>query len=536
MTTDQPPSWEGPPGPQGEEPRTNIPLLRAEDASEDLDVIRTWHEAVSDALLPVVPHDLFALWLYSQAGQPVLVGPEALAEDNLIIPRPSPYLDPRQLKVLEEIVRDAGYGSVMCLGIRHGGADVGLILMADLRPGRYGELQEATVVGATRAMAPVIGRIVRLWPLSEAPEGVEIPSRPSRPSEQKTHDAGRLAALYLGLGQASTGAGTPRDFTLALSFALKPVLPHDYIELLIPDASGDQHYRLGAHGLGPLWTDPALVVPATVLDFGTLFGDSGLLLVRDAESDPRRPAALAHGIREPEEEPGSMIGVRLRVLERTVAYLLLGSPGQDFYQEEDLHLLDQVGALIAARVDSFVLVWHQQVLRSNLNVLRHIPMHLNKIAEILAASPLLGEGTRLFERRAAELLPVDRVEFALRLGDDARVAIIRPGETTPLADHPQSPIAGTQVGQVIAGELPYLLTEEDVGRGPVSVLVVPLRVAGTVIGALAMTAGAAGTFSRTDVTVAQQLADLAAPHFEIQRRAALAQPAFMPGWKRTPRF
>jgi hypothetical protein len=36
--------------------------------------------------------------------------------------------------------------------------------------------------------------------------------------------------------------------------------------------------------------------------------------------------------------------------------------------------------------------------------------------------------------------------------------------------------------------------------------------------------------------VAQQLADLIAPHFEILRRSAVSPAPFIPGWKRTPKL
>jgi len=39
-------------------------------------------------------------------------------------------------------------------------------------------------------------------------------------------------------------------------------------------------------------------------------------------------------------------------------------------------------------------------------------------------------------------------------------------------------------------------------------------------------------FGRTDLAVAQQLADLVAPHFEVARRVA-STPLFVPGWKRS---
>jgi hypothetical protein len=43
-------------------------------------------------------------------------------------------------------------------------------------------------------------------------------------------------------------------------------------------------------------------------------------------------------------------------------------------------------------------------------------------------------------------------------------------------------------------------------------------------------------FGRGDVEIAQQLADLVAPHLELIRRAAMAPPPMMPGWKRAPKF
>jgi GAF domain-containing protein len=215
---------------------------------------------------------------------------------------------------------------------------------------------------------------------------------------------------------------------------------------------------------------------------------------------------------------------------------MVSSPGPDFYQAEDVILLDHVGALIASRVDSFVLSWQHQVLKSHLAVLRHVPMHLSQIAETLAATPLLGEGTRQFARLAGQLLPLGHVEFAVRLGDEHRVAIVRPGDPTALPDRPQTPLAATPAARVIRGEIPYLLTETPSPTGPVSALVVPLRCGGQVFGALAMTSTAAEPLTRTDMAVAQQLADLIAPHFEILRRSAASPAPFIPGWKRTPKL
>ena len=93
-----------------------VPLLRTEEAGNDLEGLRTWQEALSDAMaLQGVPHNLFGLWVYPAGGEPVLIGPEALAQDQLVVPRAMPFIEPAQLRVLEEILRDARYGSALAM-------------------------------------------------------------------------------------------------------------------------------------------------------------------------------------------------------------------------------------------------------------------------------------------------------------------------------------------------------------------------------------------------------------------------------------
>ena len=53
------------------------------------------------------------------------------------------------------------------------------------------------------------------------------------------------------------------------------------------------------------------------------------------------------------------------------------------------------------------------------------------------------------------------------------------------------------------GQIPYLLTSQS--DPALSVMAVPLRVGGTIFGAMAMTAPGTDPFSRTDLAVAQQL-------------------------------
>lgn len=513
--------------------RQLIPLLHPRTRVHDVDVLKAWYEAVADAFRYELTTDLLALWLFGPEGDPILIEPEALAEDNLGIPRAEPLANQLVLDEVEDRIRRAGYGSVLLRPVRHGGQDVALLLLASFTPHIYGLRAEQLLESAISVMAPMLARVTRAG-------GEEVPAAGNGPTEtdvvvpggERVRDQAREGELFEGLSDAIGGAGTPRDLMLALSFALQPILPHDAYELLIPDTTGEQLYRLGLHGHGTLWGDPALVITKTILDPARLFGDrSGFILDDAAAAEGLRMPELVT-VRGPEQPPRSLVGTTLRIVERPVGYLLLGSAGPGFYRAEDLVLLDRVGSLLSPKVEGLVLAWQYSVLRSQFDVLRHVPMHLARVAELLALTPFLGEGSKLFVQQAAAVLPVTAVEFAVRLNDDARVAVMRPGAGTQLADLPQEPIEGTGVAAVVRGEVPYLLTSQDDPNGALTVLVVPLRTGGRVFGAMAMTAKGAAPFTRTDMALAQQLADLAAPHLDLARRASGQPPPFAPGWKR----
>ena len=152
-------------GPRGPAHRGEplVPILRVEEGLGDPVALATWHEALSNALAVDVPHDLLGLWLFPVGGGAVLLGPSALAADDLAVPLPSPQLERRQLALLEEIVHDAGYGSVMCLPVRFGRRDVGLLLAADLRPGCYADEELMLLTAVARRLAPSMGRMARQW-------------------------------------------------------------------------------------------------------------------------------------------------------------------------------------------------------------------------------------------------------------------------------------------------------------------------------------------------------------------------------------
>jgi hypothetical protein len=133
------------------------------------------------------------------------------------------------------------------------------------------------------------------------------------------------------------------------------------------------------------------------------------------------------------------------------------------------------------------------------------------------------------------------MEFALKLGSADEVVVVAPGDAHPLPDLPLVSVSGTELGRVLRGELPHAYAsarrqlESDPGAGqPTAALVVPLRVGGRIFVCLTLLAAGADAFTRADIALAQQLADLIAPHLELLRRASMSSPPVAPGWRRRP--
>jgi hypothetical protein len=161
-----------------------------------------------------------------------------------------------------------------------------------------------------------------------------------------------------------------------------------------------------------------------------------------------------------------------------------------------------------------------------------VPQQLRRMSELLAERASGAATLREFAAEATALLPFYRMRFALRLGDESRVAMVVPGEERALADLPQIPVGGTSIARVLSGELP-----NAVAGGAAEIdLVFPLRVAGQITGAMVLTTCGREDFGRAHLVLAQQVADLVAPHLELLRRAALLPPPFAPGWKRAPQL
>jgi hypothetical protein len=89
-------------------------------------------------------------------------------------------------------------------------------------------------------------------------------------------------------------------------------------------------------------------------------------------------------------------------------------------------------------------------------------------------------------------------------------------------------VAGTTLAAVLQGDMPssFQLVEGEAR------LLVPLRVAGRIHGALVLTARPPALLREAHLPPAQQLADIVAAHLELLRRTALLPPPYMPGWKK----
>ncbi|MEP7228527.1 MAG: GAF domain-containing protein, partial [Gemmatimonadales bacterium] len=153
---------------------------------------------------------------------------------------------------------------------------------------------------------------------------------------------------------------------------------------------------------------------------------------------------------------------------------------------------------------------------------------LFRIASLLATTSDPAAATRLIAEEGSGLLPFDKLTFALRLTEGDRVILLEPGERRAFPDLPLIPVTGTALARVLQGQAPHAFAQ---ARGE-SRLIVPLRVAGRVHGALVFSAAPPAALAESHLDPAQRLADIVAAHLELLRRAAMLPPPYVPGWKR----
>jgi hypothetical protein len=509
-TQDQP-AAEDPLSSTGSEPL--VPILRVDDNQLDAVALATWHGALSNTLAVEVPHDLMALWLYPSAGGSALVGPAELAADDLAVPQPSPYLKPEQLAQLEQIVSKAGYGSVATLPVSFGKRDVALLMVADLRPGLYGAVQRVLLQCVAQRIAPMLGRIARQW-------------KPVEGSSSRQQE--RIAGLLETVAQANRDTATPQRFLAAASRGLAPLLPHEHIELLVSDLVGKRYFRLGEHPGGPIWRDPSLTIEQAHLNVAAIFGSHDRLLVGDTYEDSRWPRGFLTAGEPTGADIRAVVGARLQLRGNVPAYLLVGSIGPELYAEEDAELLVLLAGLITPQVGGF-LVNEEPPPAAASKPADTTPDAelLFRIAGLLATTSDPAVATQLIGSEARAALPYDKLTFALRMTQTDRVVLLEPGEKRPLAHLPLVSVAGTPLGRTLRGDLPCAFAQ----NGSETRMIVPLRVAGRVHGALIFSSDLPGALTEHHVLTAQHLADIVAAHLELLRRGAMLPPPTVSRWR-----
>jgi GAF domain-containing protein len=489
-----------------------VPILRADDGQVDPVALATWHEALSNTVAVEVPHDLMGLWLYPTQGGAVLLGPAELAQDELVLPLPAPYLKPEQLALVEEIVLDAGYRSATCLPIRFGKRDVALLMVADLQAKRYGAVERVLLQCVAQQVAPMLGRIARQW-------------KPAEGSVSRQQE--RIAGLLETVARANRDAATPQRFVAAIAQGLAPLLPHEHIELLVPDASGKQYFRLGEHPGGPLWSDPSLVISGEHLDVARIFGSRNRLLVGDTYEDDRWPRGFLTAGETAGADLRALAGARLSLRGGTSAFLLVGSVGPELYEAEDVELLVLLAGLITPQIGSFLRPEEQPPPPAKSERDPHAEL-LFRIAGLLATTSDPAVATQLIAAEARGVLPFDKLFFALRVTGNDRVVVLEPGEKRALPNLPLVSVAGTALARVLHGELPCAFGQAN-GE---TRMFVPLRVAGRVHGALIFSSTASDALTERHVLPAQHLADTVGAHLELLRRGAMLPHPSVPRWQR----
>lgn len=489
-----------------------IPIPGPEESLREPALLSTWHAAMSNVVGMELPHDLLAVWFYPAFGGASLVGPAALAEDDLQVPLPSPRISRPQLDLLEEIILDAGYGSVVCVAARTERDDIGLVLLASFAPDQYDAVGREKVRRIARRISPTLARLAD----PDAPE--TLPSAEAR--------------LLDGLGSAMEVAQTPAGFARGLSEAIDRLVPHDRLEILIPGASPEQCYRLSRHEQGALWSDASLVVPRDLWDAAILSGQveeadgagrtagasSGQrpLLVDDAAAAPGWRGWSASGRGVPMR---STMATPLVSGGRTAGYLLVGSGLVGVYDAHDAELIGRMAPAIAARVEGLVQSHQLRVIRTQLGAANAVPNQFRRMSTILATATRVDTALQEYFAESTAILPLHRARLALGTPDPSRVIMLIPGDARAIRDIASTP-ATALVAQVLAGEVPHGV----MGGGIEVELVLPLRVTGRVIGALLLTLAAVDAVTRTHLALAQQVADMVAPWLELQAGPVRAAP------------
>ncbi len=312
-----------------------VPALAWPGRRPSLAELATWHEAVRDAVGQVLPLDLLACWLLPSRGGSLLIGPQGMAGEGLLVPAAEPLVGQEALFGLEDRIRAAGYQSVMAVPIRSEVQDVGILAVGRFAGDDYplGDLRTLHRIAAL--LATSCRRLAAQPWITPAPAS----------EEQTTIVAGITEALLDAIDRSRTGS----DLAQLASDAIGLQLPHDRLEIAAVAPAPDCWALLGAEGL------PATSgVQLTAVDLDRI---DALVHHLGAQETHHIEDLTALGLEWPgahdrrgAERQRSLCAARLEVGGEMVGWLWVGSDAADWFRDADEQVVRLAARLLASRV------------------------------------------------------------------------------------------------------------------------------------------------------------------------------------------
>ncbi len=310
-------------------PALFVPVLAWPGRRPSLAELTTWHEALRGSVANVIPTDLLACWLYPSRGGSVLVGPPALAADQLEPPLAEPLVSQEGLFAFEDRIARGGYRSVMAIPIRAEVQDVGLLVVASFA-------ENAHTLGSQRTLHRVAAQLATSFRRLAAQPWV-IPN----PIAEERNTI--IAGVTEGLLDAMTRSRDGSELVQLCSDALANQLPHDKLELLAAAPAPDCWALVGLDRVAaPRWhveADAGEAIDGLVHHFGA----RELLRLTDLRTIDRSWPASAD--QRGAERLRSVLAARLEVAGEFVGWLCLASEAVDWFRDED-----EATARLAARI------------------------------------------------------------------------------------------------------------------------------------------------------------------------------------------
>ena len=377
--------------------------------------------------------------------------------------------------------------------------DVGLAVFAHLQPARFGANEAMRLTAMMRQIVPTFTALATSPPLAFGAGPAANVTASNAPE-----------AVARAAAEGKSGA----DVLRLVSGVLQVLVPHDRVEVAIPGATPGSWALLSGAPEGQRWGESTGEVSQTVTGFVARAAEDDTIAIGDLRdlglSWPAYRETRSNG------RVHALIGVRLTVAGTEDAWLLMGGAAPDIYRAVDRDVLKSIAPVMALRVQGLRAALTAEVARSQAAATQISQSRAARVAASLAGTAHWGEAVAWFVKDLRESLGYEDAQFILRFGDGLFV-VVPAGDLRPLSALPSSEIDGSGLEALFEGSAPFMVAGESG-----SDLLVPLRVAGRVIGALELL-GAAPAASGHPVTAAQLFADLIAPHLELVRRAELGR-------------